>query len=316
MKSSYHSVHEPTCWICKKHCRSYESLREHLIGPLPKVECARIFSSRGCSLCLNIFNSCEELQRHRERCRVPRASAPDLLMGGGGRTRGQAIAMGCKMVGGGNDGSLDICARVCLIDETENIIYHSYVKPIIPVTNYRYEMTGIRAEHLKDATPWKQAQKRIQDILYNGESIWRARSKGGKARILVGHGLNHDLDCLAVDYPAHLMRDTAKYSPLMKTSKLSNSLKHLTQAYLGYDIQVGIQDPYEDCVAAMRLYKRMRSQTHRIEEFRAPHDSHTVNQLTTMKQRDLEKLTPDAMLEISRSDYYCWCLDRLQLPEP
>lgn len=28
-------------------------------------------------------------------------------------------------------------------------------------------------------------------------------------------------------------RDTAKYPPLMKTSKLSNSLKYLTQAYLG-----------------------------------------------------------------------------------
>ncbi|MCI22753.1 apoptosis-enhancing nuclease-like, partial [Trifolium medium] len=40
------------------------------------------------------------------------------------------------MVGGGSDGSLDLCARVCLIDENENIIFHSYVTPPIPVTNY------------------------------------------------------------------------------------------------------------------------------------------------------------------------------------
>jgi hypothetical protein len=32
MKVSYHSVHEPRCGVCGKHCRSLESLREHLIG--------------------------------------------------------------------------------------------------------------------------------------------------------------------------------------------------------------------------------------------------------------------------------------------
>lgn len=48
------------------------------------------------------------------------------------------VAMACKMVGGGSDGSLDVCARVCIIDQNENIIFHSYVKPPIPVTNFRY----------------------------------------------------------------------------------------------------------------------------------------------------------------------------------
>ena len=57
-----------------------------------------------------------------------------------GGTRGQqVVALACKMVGGGRDGSLDLCARVCLIDESENIIFHSYVKPPIPVTNYRLD---------------------------------------------------------------------------------------------------------------------------------------------------------------------------------
>lgn len=55
---------------------------------------------------------------------------------GGGRTR--VVSLGCKMVGGGSDGSLDICARVCLIDEHENLIFHTYVKPNIPIINYRY----------------------------------------------------------------------------------------------------------------------------------------------------------------------------------
>lgn len=50
----------------------------------------------------------------------------------------EAIAIDCEKVGGGSDGSLDLCARVCLVDEDENIIFHTYVQPQIPVTNYRY----------------------------------------------------------------------------------------------------------------------------------------------------------------------------------
>lgn len=49
----------------------------------------------------------------------------------------EAIAMDCEMVGGGTDGSVEICARVCLIDEDENVLFHTYVKPEIPVTDYR-----------------------------------------------------------------------------------------------------------------------------------------------------------------------------------
>ena len=56
-----------------------------------------------------------------------------------GYSRGpQEVALACKMVGGGSDGSLDLCARVCIIDDKENMIFHTYVKPPIPVTNYRY----------------------------------------------------------------------------------------------------------------------------------------------------------------------------------
>lgn len=53
--------------------------------------------------------------------------------------RSKVVALACKMVGGGSDGSLDLCARVCLTDECENIIFQAYVKPLLPVTNYRYK---------------------------------------------------------------------------------------------------------------------------------------------------------------------------------
>ncbi|KAK4754777.1 hypothetical protein SAY87_008534 [Trapa incisa] len=318
MRVSYHSGHEPMCGICRKHCRSFESLREHLIGPLPKQECKNIFSIRGCRFCLTILDSSGARRSHEGRCQLSNMNYVSLMIHCLGihdqldsyRARGpQVVALACKMVGGGSDGSLDMCARVCITDEYENIIFHAYVKTPLSVTNYRYESTGIRPEHLKDAMPLKQVQKRVQDFLCNGEPMWKIRPKGGKARILVGHGLDHDLDRLQLDYPSSMVRDTARYPPLMKTSKLSNSLKYLTQTYLGYDIQTGIQDPYDDCVATMRLYMRMRSQAHRKEDYPLASEPQNRNNFASWRQGELERMNPEEMLEISRSDYYCWCLD-------
>ncbi|CAN1320525.1 hypothetical protein LINPERPRIM_LOCUS31729 [Linum perenne] len=252
MRISFHSVHEPKCGICKKHCRSFESLREHLIGPLPKQECKNIFNIRGCRFCLTILDTSNARRLHQDRCQFHNVNAGlvarmaslglrDSLSSDSGYSRGtQVVALACKMVGGGSDGSLDVCGRVCLIDQNENILFHSYVKPPIPVTNYR---------------------------------------------------------------------DTAKYPPLMKTSKLSNSLKYLTQAYLGYDIQIGTQDPYEDCVATMRLYMRMRCQQHGAEDYPVASDPQNRNNLAPWRQNELERMSPEDLLALSRSDYYCWCLD-------
>lgn len=50
----------------------------------------------------------------------------------------RAVALDCEMVGGGEDGSLDLCARVCIVDEHENILLNTFVKPELEVTNYRY----------------------------------------------------------------------------------------------------------------------------------------------------------------------------------
>lgn len=73
---------------------------------------------------------------------------------------------------------------------------------------YRLESTGIRPEHLRDAMPLKQVQKKIEEFLCNGEQMWKIRGgRGeGKARILVGHGLQDDLKRLQIDYPLTMLR--------------------------------------------------------------------------------------------------------------
>ncbi|CAI0395339.1 unnamed protein product [Linum tenue] len=323
MKISYHSHHQPKCGLCRKHCKCFQSLREHLTGKLPSSSCSKIFADRGCDLCLNLFDNADDLSKHREKCRFSPptplatklvASSPDVLMGYfGGKGIGEgvkAIAIDCEMVGGGNDGTTDLCGQVCLVDEDENIIFHTYVQPQFPVTDYRSEVTGLTEEHLKDGMPLKQVQEIISDILYNGESVGKARSDGGKARLLVGHSLDHDLDCLRISYPPNLLRDTAKYRPLMKTNLVSYSLKYLTHTYLGYEIQTGEHDPYEDCVSVMRLYKRIRSLDHyQVEQQVKKMIQRRRDGYFSWKLNELEKMSPDELYQISESSYKCWCLD-------
>ncbi|XP_010545082.1 PREDICTED: RNA exonuclease 4 isoform X2 [Tarenaya hassleriana] len=313
MKIAYHSVHQPRCGVCLKHCKSLESVREHLNGPLAKGNCASIFSERGCSLCLRVFEEASALAEHKHKCRL---SAPVPIgttcigpWADGSRShnncstsRGpKAVAVDCEMVGGGDDGSIDLCARVCIVDEEENVILDTFVQPQIPVTNYRHEVTGLTKNDLKDGMPFRNVQEKFLSILYDGHYVRRP--------LLVGHGLKYDLDCLRISYPGHLLRDTAKYQPLMKTNISSQSLKYLTKSYLGYKIQSGKHCPYEDCVSAMRLYKKMRDQDHR---FAGKLDTAKPgNGLNLWKQGDLEKMTPEELYEISRSEYWCWCLDRV-----
>uniref|UniRef100_A0ACD5VK56 Uncharacterized protein n=1 Tax=Avena sativa TaxID=4498 RepID=A0ACD5VK56_AVESA len=209
MRASHHSQHEPRCGVCGKHCRSLDALRDHLgiASALPKAGCARLFAAQGCVLCLAVFPAATALRAHRAACQL--SNAPSLsqltrsmsrmgIIQGGGHASSGAVALGCKMVGAGSDGTLDVCARVCVIDENEVILYESFVKPLLPVTQYRQETTGIRPEHLRDSgTTVKQARKRVEDILLNGEQPWKIRTARGRARLLVGHGLDHDLEGLA-----------------------------------------------------------------------------------------------------------------------
>ncbi|KAM3325973.1 hypothetical protein P3S67_001099 [Capsicum chacoense] len=91
--------------------------------------------------------------------------------------RGQkALTIDCEMIGG--DSSQDLCTRVCVVDEDEKLIFHSYVLPQNPVTDYgyllatnisicsvRYEITGITEENLRDAMPLYEVREKIQQIL-------------------------------------------------------------------------------------------------------------------------------------------------------
>ncbi|KAG7036375.1 REX4, partial [Cucurbita argyrosperma subsp. argyrosperma] len=216
MRVSYHSVHQPRCGVCQKHCKSFESLREHLNGPLSKSNCSKIFLEQGCGLCLRVLDDRTSLRGHQDICRLtaPVRQGTSLLptdlsdcYDEDRSDRGLgAIAMDCVMAGGGSDGTLDICIGICLVDEDEKLIFNTFVQPHIPITNYRHEVTGLTEERVRYAMSLKEVQEKVLKILLNGETIERLRLNGGKARLLVGHDLEHDLDCLRMNYPDHMLR--------------------------------------------------------------------------------------------------------------
>ncbi|MFS8021465.1 putative transcription factor C2H2 family [Helianthus anomalus] len=100
------------CGICGKRCRSFEYLRDHLIGiilfriiiiyiflsqhldgdvcvytnyffnslgPLPKAECERVFRYCRCTFCLNILSGSHALRFHQDRCQLWRGNNMELL---------------------------------------------------------------------------------------------------------------------------------------------------------------------------------------------------------------------------------------------
>lgn len=83
-----------------------------------------------------------------------------------------------------------------------------------------------------------------------------------------------------------------------------------------------MHNPYEDAVAAMRLYKRIRSLVHQTDGFPEQGNDEHINYHTNTKKKGLSKSpfdwykksvllekSPYELLEISRSSYKCWCSD-------
>ena len=160
------------------------------------------------------------------------------------------VALDCEMVGVGNDGLRSALALVVIVDYLGRVIYHKYVQPTEPVTDYRTFVSGVRPEHLVKAENFRVVQKEVSDIIRN--------------KIVVGHGLINDMKALLLSHSRKHTRDTAMYHLFTFKGQggktRAKKLKLLVQQYLGIDIQTGEHEPAEDARAALALYKLHRRQ--------------------------------------------------------
>ena len=104
--------------------------------------------------------------------------------------------------------------------------------------------SGVRAEDLIDAPHIDSVIPVVRNIL-------------NEASIIVGHGLEHDMEVLGINFPADKVRDTAQYRPYLKHGGRSSKLKELAKKHLGKIIQTEEHDPAEDAKAALFLYYKM-----------------------------------------------------------
>ena len=104
--------------------------------------------------------------------------------------------------------------------------------------------SGVREEDLLDAPHIDEVIPLVRNILND-------------ASIIVGHGLEHDMEVLGINFPPEKVRDTAHYRPYLKNGGRSSKLKDLAKKHLGKIIQTGEHDPTEDAKAALFLYYKM-----------------------------------------------------------
>jgi len=135
---------------------------------------------------------------------------------------------------------------VVAVNAHGNVLLDRYVLPQEKVLDLRTRWSGIEWKHLQEgiAHPFRGVQKEVADII--------------KDRVVVGHALSNDLQCLLLSHPGSMIRDTAWYRPLQTKSKKPSKLQWLARKYLNVNIQSGAHDPAEDARAAMLLYQMFK----------------------------------------------------------
>lgn len=155
--------------------------------------------------------------------------------------RSNIVAIDCEMVGVRKNSSAVACCSI--VGYSGEVIFHSYIKPLEPITSYRTKWSGITRHHMTFAIPTHTAMAYIQRIL--------------KYRMIVGHDLSADLKLLGLsDHPKTLIRDTLKCPQIhMLVGLPQPSLKVLASKLLHRDIQMGSHSSLEDAKAVMDIYK-------------------------------------------------------------
>ncbi|NXG16722.1 AEN nuclease, partial [Grallaria varia] len=165
---------------------------------------------------------------------------------------GKYVAIDCEMVGTGPQGRLSELARCSVVNYEGDVIYDKYVRPELPIMDYRTRWSGITKQHMKRAIPFKVAQAEILKIL--------------KDKIVVGHAIHNDFQALKYFHPKDRTRDTSQIPVLKQRAGLpiraNVSLKNLARHLLHKKIQVGRKghSSVEDAQTAMELYRLVEVQ--------------------------------------------------------
>ncbi|XP_070256868.1 apoptosis-enhancing nuclease [Myotis yumanensis] len=164
----------------------------------------------------------------------------------------RCVAIDCEMVGTGPCGRVSELARCSVVSYHGDVLYDKYIRPEMPIVDYRTRWSGITRQHMRKAIPFQVAQKEILKLL--------------KGKVVVGHALHNDFRALKYVHPRSQTRDTTYVPNLLSQPGLHTrarvSLKELALQLLHKKIQVGQHghSSVEDAVTAMELYRLVEVQ--------------------------------------------------------
>ncbi|CAH2043203.1 unnamed protein product [Thlaspi arvense] len=150
------------------------------------------------------------------------------------------LAIDCEMVTC-EDGS-EAVVRVAAVDRDLKVVLDKYVKPSLPVVNYKTEITGVTAEDVEKATlSVADIQKKLRRFLTAGT-------------ILVGHGLNNDLQVLKIDH-ARVIDTAMVFQYAGPATTKFPSLNHICKTVLGQEVRMvgSTHNCVHDAAAAMKI---------------------------------------------------------------
>ncbi|XP_040498709.1 apoptosis-enhancing nuclease [Ursus maritimus] len=164
-----------------------------------------------------------------------------------GPSPSKCVAIDCEMVGTGPRGRVSELARCSVVSYHGDVLYDKYIRPEMPIVDYRTRWSGITRQHMRKAIPFQVAQKEILKLL--------------KGKVVVGHALHNDFQALKYVHPRSQTRDTTYVPSLLHQPGLHTrarvSLKDLALQLLRKKIQAGQHghSSVEDAVTAMELYR-------------------------------------------------------------
>uniref|UniRef100_A0A673TLS1 Apoptosis enhancing nuclease n=1 Tax=Suricata suricatta TaxID=37032 RepID=A0A673TLS1_SURSU len=140
----------------------------------------------------------------------------------------KCVAIDCEMVGTGPRGRVSELARCSVVSYHGDVLYDKYIRPEMPIVDYRTRWSGITRQHMRTAIPFQVAQKEILKLL--------------KGKVVVGHALHNDFQALKYVHPRSQTRDTTYVPNLLQRPGLHTrtrvSLKDLALQLLHKKIQV------------------------------------------------------------------------------
>ena len=133
--------------------------------------------------------------------------------------------------------------RVSIVNYNGHILYDEYVKPESHITNFRTWVSGVGPHHMHKAKPHQQAKAEVHRLL--------------KGKTIVGHSLTGDFRVLEIAEAVvkEKVRDTSKYKKYQSVHGQAQSLKALSESFLGRKIQSGQHCSVTDARAALAVYR-------------------------------------------------------------